>query len=74
MRQQDQPGQFALSPFPRRRSRKSCTPGRDTTSSSAPSTPTPTPKTRSVGIQTPVLQRRGLSGLGDPPSHSKLPA
>ncbi|KAK4292649.1 hypothetical protein Pmani_034604 [Petrolisthes manimaculis] len=60
---------FALSPFPRRRSRKSCTPGRDSTSSSAPSTPTPTPKTRSVGIQTPVLQRRGLmSGLGDPPS------
>lgn len=63
--------QFALSPFPRRRSRKSersCTPGRDTSSSSAPSTPTPTPKTRSVGIQTPVMQRRGLSGLGDPPS------
>ncbi|XP_071550800.1 uncharacterized protein [Panulirus ornatus] len=61
--------QYALSPFPRRRSRqgdRSSTSSRNRASSTPPSpapTPSPTPRTRSVGIQTPVLQRRGL-GFG----------
>ncbi|XP_047474021.1 glutamate receptor-interacting protein 2-like isoform X4 [Penaeus chinensis] len=58
--------QYALSPFPRRRSRKSerdraSTASQDTGStSSTPTPPSPAPKTRSVGIQTPVLQRRAF--------------
>ncbi|XP_042879645.1 serine/arginine repetitive matrix protein 1-like [Penaeus japonicus] len=58
--------QYALSPFPRRRSRKSerdraSVASQDTGStSSTPTPPSPAPKTRSVGIQTPVLQRRAF--------------
>ncbi|XP_042240678.1 mucin-2-like [Homarus americanus] len=60
--------QYALSPFPRRRSRKaerSSTSSQDTVTSTPPPS-SPAPKTRSVGIQTPVLQRRML--MGDAPS------
>ncbi|XP_045132359.1 glutamate receptor-interacting protein 2-like isoform X3 [Portunus trituberculatus] len=64
--------QFALSPFPRRRSRRGSSASSQDTASSTPPTPTPTrvspPKTRSVGIQTPVLERRAGHGLRDAPS------
>ncbi|KAK8743613.1 hypothetical protein OTU49_001161, partial [Cherax quadricarinatus] len=64
--------QYALSPFPRRRSRSKVERSLTSSPDTLPGTPppsSPVPKTRSVGIQTPVLQRRAVGvSVGEPPS------